>query len=309
MEDSHCDALSSSLLSMLPHKTSKVRHSKIYRKTQHTPLRCRKHFRRKESPKKLTRGRCSHHHNISGSSSYLSNSCSSLATTVKTNNSSKVDTVQELGVMFIMSGTGNKMLESMEVVEGEERSYGVMGSVMTTVDETSYKVTLHQETLAGHQRQEALVSSLNMVVMVYRDMSELQDMVNNETGLLGHLRHYWRGFMPLLLVQVGCPGDMIKQTVTETLGNDFSSCFRLHISDPCSESNAIIENCVRFHLHNVKFQCSKLERSASSSQSLVSQQWKCSGLCGLESYKPDPLRKKKRSVINAIRRKISRMES
>ena len=227
--------------------------------------------------------------------------------------SSKAETAQELGVMFFMSGTGNKMLKSMEMMESEENcdSAGVVGSVVTTVDDASHRVTLHQETMAGQQRQESLVGSLNMVIMVYRDMTELQTMVTNETGLLGHLRHYWRGFMPLLLVQVGCPGDMIKQSVIDKLENDFSSCFRLHISDPCSESGAIIENCVRFHLHNVRFQCSKLERSISASpnHSLVSAQWKCSGMCGLVSYKPDPLRKKKRSVINAIRRKISRMET
>ena len=74
--------------------------------------------------------------------------------------------------------------------------------------------------------------------------------------------------------------------------------------------------CVRFQLHTDKLQCHKVERTTSNltstssltSQSLVQPSWSCPGLCGLRSNQGEQARKKKRSVMDAIRRKISRTE-
>ena len=74
----------------------------------------------------------------------------------------------------------------------------------------------------------------------------------------------------------------------------------------------------RFLLHTDKLQCHKVERTTSNltssltssltSQSLVQASWSCPGLCGLRSNQAEQARKKKRSVMDAIRRKISRTE-
>ena len=109
----------------------------------------------------------------------------------------------------------------------------------------------------------------------------------------------------------GTPGDNIKKTVIESFDKEFSSCFRLQLSDPCEVDGVIFETCIRYFLHNERLECSKVEKSSSTnvSQSLVLPDWKCTGLCGLKSSRIDLLRKKKRSVISAIRRKISRQDS
>ena len=277
---------------------------------------CRQYYRRKEStPRKMTRGRCSHRHNNISSTSHLSNSNTSLTNTVRSStrshSSDKVTSVtkeQEINMMFLVSRTSNKLLDNidLEMRESEE----VMGQIETSVDDSKYRLIIHQEVLS-RKHQQTSVGNMNMVVMVYSDMNELQELLSFETGLLGYISQYWRGYLPLLLVQVASPGDLIKKNVIDLLEKDFSSCYRLHLQDPGSYNGFLLENCVRFYLHNEKFQCNKVERTTSTStnQSLVSNQWKCSGLCGLKSFKPDPLRKKKRSVINAIRRKISRNEA
>ena len=87
-------------------------------------------------------------------------------------------------------------------------------------------------------------------------------------------------------------------------------------------SYSILQYWVRFLLHTDKLQCHKVERTTSSltsnltstmtssltSQSLVQASWSCPGLCGLRSNQAEQPRKKKRSVMDAIRRKISRTE-
>ena len=211
--------------------------------------------------------------------------------------------------MLLLSRTSNKLVDSLDNVKCDVRE-GVIGTITSSSEEVQYNIVLCQELPRRKLSQEMMIGNMSMVVIVYSDLEELQEVMASEIGMLGYIRQYWRGYFPLLLIQVGAPGDIIKKSVTDTLQRDFSSSFRMHLPDPCSRDKDLEDVFVSYHLHNDKFQCHKVERATSTdtSQSLFATNWKCSGLCGLKSTKIDPFRRKKRSVIDAIRRKISRNE-
>ena len=264
----------------------------------------------------MCKGTCGHdHHDISYTPT-LSESRSSLNLSTQSSLKSRSASsdreqrqAQELSVMILLSKTSNKLVDSLDNVKSDVRE-GVIGTITSSSEEVQYNIVLCQELPRRKLSQEMMIGNMSMVVIVYSDMEELQEVMANETGMVGYIRQYWRGYFPLLLIHVGLPGDFIKKSVTDKLQRDFSSCFRLHLTDPCSRDKDLEDVFVSYHLHNDKFQCHKVERATSTdtSQSLFATNWNCSGLCGLKSSKIDPLRRKKRSVIDAIRRKISRNE-
>ena len=269
--------------------------------------------RQDSTPKKMCKGTCGHdHHDISHTPT-LSESRSSLnlstQSSLKSRSASSDRDKQELSVIILMSSTGNKLVDSLENVKNDARE-GVIGMISSSSEEIHCSIVLCQELPRRKLSQEMMIGNMNVVIIVYSDMGELQEILANEAGILGYIRQYWRGYLPLLLIQIGSPSDNIKKPVIEKLQRDFSVCFRLHLPDPCSGDKDLEDVIVSFHLHNQKHQCHKVERATSTdaSQSLITENWKCSGLCGLKSSKIDPLRRKKRSVIDAIRRKISRNE-
>ena len=280
-------------------------------------LSFREHLDRQNStPKKMCKGTCGHdHHDISYTPT-LSESRSSLNLSTQSSLKSRSASsdreqrqTQELSVMLLLSKTSNKLVDSLDNVKRDVRE-GVVGTITSSSEEVQYNIVLCQELPRRKLSQEMMIGNMSMVVIVYSDLEELQEVMASEIGILGYIRQYWRGYFPLLLIQVGAPGDIIKKTVTDILQRDFSSSFRMHLPDPCSRDKDLEDVFVSYHLHNDKFQCHKVERATSTdtSQSLFATNWKCSGLCGLKSTKIDPLRRKKRSVIDAIRRKISRNE-
>ena len=264
----------------------------------------------------MCKGTCGHdHHDISYTPT-LSESRSSLNLSTQSSLKSRSASsdreqrqAQELSVMILLSKTSNKLVDSLDNVKSDVRE-GVIGTITSSSEEVQYNIVLCQELPRRKLSQEMMIGNMSMVVIVYSDLEELQEVMANETGMLGYIRQYWRGYFPLLLIQVGSPGDIIRKSVSDKLQRDFSSCFRLHLTDPCSRDKDLEDVFVSYHLHNDKFQCHKVERATSTdtSQSLFATNWNCAGLCGLKSSKIDPLRRKKRSVIDAIRRKISRNE-
>ena len=274
----------------------------------------RQHLRRQDStPKKLTKGRCGHDHHDLSLTPNLSDSRTSLSlssqSSLKSRSASSRRSSQELRVIFLLSRTSKKLVDSLENVQSDNREE-VIGNLSSSRENINYKIVLCQEFPKRNLSQEMMMGSMNMVAIVFSEGEELQDLLATESGILSYIRQYWRGYFPLLLLQIGSSTEVVRKSGIEILERDFSSCFRLHLPDPCSRDKDVEEAVINFHLHNDKFQCHKVERATSTNtnQSLFSNNWKCSGLCGLKNKKIDPLRSKKRSIIHAIRRKISRNE-
>ena len=132
--------------------------------------------------------------------------------------------------------------------------------------------------------------------------------VENQKGILHYIKNYWRGYFNLFLItsEVGS----VEKSMKENLEKDFSSLFLYNSREPQLDDD-VFEAIARFFIHCEKYQCHKAEKTtfSSANQSLLSPDWKCPGLCGLRSKEVTVLRKKKRSVIKVIRRKLSRNEA
>ena len=129
--------------------------------------------------------------------------------------------------------------------------------------------------------------------------------VENQKGILHYIKNYWRGYFNLFLITT-LPGFSIEKSLKESLAKDFSSLF-LYQSNDSQMDDDFFDALTRFYIHNDKYQCNKIEKttSTSSNQSLLGD-WQCSGLCGLKNDQLNNVRKKKRSIINVIKRRISR---
>ena len=109
---------------------------------------------------------------------------------------------QELNVLFLLSSTSKKLLDSLELVTGDSKD-GVIGAKRVTIEEDKYKVILHHEQTKRKLSQEMIIGNMDLVVMVFSDMQELTQILSNEIGLLNYIKQYWRGFFRLLLIQIG----------------------------------------------------------------------------------------------------------
>jgi len=184
-----------------------------------------------------------------------------------------------------------------------------MGTNTSTVEEMTVEMLLYQE---FHQRklsQEMLLSNINILVLTFSSHQDLLQQVANQSGILSYIKNYWRGYFNLFLITTDT-GAALEKSMKENLEKDFSHLFLCHSRDSKLDDD-VLETMVRFYIHCEKYQCSKIEKTTDtdSSQSLLNPNWKCSGLCGLRNKEVNLLKKKKRSVIQVIRRKLSRNEA
>ena len=142
-------------------------------------------------------------------------------------------------LLVLLSRSSSRLVAGLPPAPPAAPEPGLLGSLDTGVEGAAYRVTLHQE-LARPRLQELGLGQLSMVALVYSDPAELREVVGRGGGLLDHLRHYWRGYLPLLLVQLGAGAGPVRAAVLDTIGRDFSSCFRLQLADPCSGAGAAI---------------------------------------------------------------------
>ena len=143
-------------------------------------------------------------------------------------------------LLVLLSRSSSRLVAGLHPAPPAAPEPGLLGSLDTGVEGAAYRVTLHQELARARLSQELGLGQLSMVALVYSDPAELREVVGRGGGLLDHLRHYWRGYLPLLLVQLGAGAGPVRAAVLDTIGRDFSSCFRLQLADPCSGAGAAI---------------------------------------------------------------------
>ena len=216
------------------------------------------------------------------------------------------------------------MAKLITLEPSEQKAEGLMGTNTSTVEEMTVEMLLYQE---FHQRklsQEMLLSNINILVLTFSSNQDLLQqgetpqyipgphftlLVANQSGILSYIKNYWRGYFNLFLITTDT-GAALEKSMKENLEKDFSHLFLCHSRDSKLDDD-VLETMVRFYIHCEKYQCSKIEKTTDtdSSQSLLNPNWKCSGLCGLRNKEVNLLKKKKRSVIQVIRRKLSRNEA
>merc|ERR1712176_843761 len=87
--------------------------------------------------------------------------------------------------------------------------------------------------------------------------------------------------------------------------DNYSTCHRIIIQNISNETNFLFQTIVRFYLHIHYLQCTHLVFGA---QGLSNCQWKCPGLCQLQTLNPEReevRNKKRKTFFQSVRRSMS----
>jgi len=156
------------------------------------------------------------------------------------------------------------------------------------------------------------ISNTDILIAVYSDEDELEKVLHHSGGVTGYVRKYWTGFFPLLLVHLNktptC--DPVNELHSSFLANNYSFSHRVIIQDISSDTTFLLQSIVRYHLHVHLLQCCHLAlvKRGSLSKSLSSGDWKCPGLCKLQTANPDrhsDRTKKKKTFFQSVRRNLT----
>jgi len=226
-----------------------------------------------------------------------------------------------VNVIFLKSETGFELLNSLKM-ESVCKVQGVKGKSVITVGNFSCDLAISQESCLSttspeeiHNNAGVLVADIDSIVIVFRTQEELEEVVCKPTGIVGYIRHYWHGYFPLILVQVAPTihqAEPLKKYLIEKIEEGFSTSFRLIVEDVKHCQTRLFEALARFYQHEVRLQCSKLDKAfsipdlnlnTSSNSSLHSSSWRCAGMCGLTNSGASQA-KRRTNFLSAARKKL-----
>lgn len=132
----------------------------------------------------------------------------------------------------------------------------------------------------------SLVSEIDVLVIAYREETELLDTLSRTTGILGYCSQYWRGYYPVLIVRLSNTPetDPMKRETVELIHNSFSWCQIIQLSETYSEQDQDLLMTILFqvYLHVFRFRCDLGDRTKCQIMTPW-QRWRCPGQCGLTS--------------------------
>ena len=156
------------------------------------------------------------------------------------------------------------------------------------------------------------MSTTDILIAVYSDDDQLGKVLHHSGGVIGYVRKYWAGFFPLLLINLtkASTCDPVSELDSCLLANQFSFSHRVIIQDISSDTKFLLQSIVRYHLHIHQLQCSRLAlvKRGSLIKSLSNAEWKCPGLCKLQTINPEREQvraKKKKSFFQSVRRSLT----
>ena len=157
-----------------------------------------------------------------------------------------------------------------------------------------------------HQVASGMPSSTDILILVYEDEDELDNILNTTTGVMGYTTKYWAGFFPLLLIQISSRDESpyIPEKNTDQIFEHFCSLHHLSLHDWDQESREVLECIVRYQVHLEK--CAKREHRREKRDQIL-KGWKCPGQCGLvnTSHLNTQGGKKKRTFFQVVRKNIT----
>jgi len=275
------------------------------------------HRKRTCTPRKVMPGTCPTPHDGTLTST-ASDASPSRSTTLGSSRGDRDH--QAVSVIFLKSETGFQMLNSLKM-ESVCKSQGVKGKSVITVGNFTCDLAISQETCLSkltpeeiHNNASLLVSDIDCIVIVFSSTEELEEVVTKPSGIVGYTKKYWNGYFPVMLIQVAKQSEQftIKKSLIEKIEEGFSSSFRLIIGDLKSSQAILFDALARFYQHEVRLQCSKLDKTynipdlnynTSSNSSLHSPSWRCSGLCGLTNQAQGQA-KRRTNFLSAARKKL-----
>ena len=203
-----------------------------------------------------------------------------------------------------------------EIINLERKSGIFSATKCIEVEELSAMVNISGRTSQEHcEIQEFLscgLSDTDLLIAVYSDEEELGKVLHKSGGVTGYVKNYWMGFFPILLVHISEATECgpVNEVHTTHIVDNYSSCHRIIIQNISNEINFLFQTIVRFYLHIHYLQCTHLVFGDQGSliKSLSNCQWKCPGLCQLQTLNPEReevRNKKRRTFFQSVRRSMS----
>ena len=189
-------------------------------------------------------------------------------------------------------------------------------AVVETSSIDSFKSSVYY--LAENENEEAnkfCKDKFDMFVAAYRGERDLVRILNFESSILDYSKRFWRGFYPLILVEMAETDDVrgkiaadsgLSEELVIQLDDQFSAVHRLIFRrESVSEVSFLTDSIHRFHIHVkhcLKIASLKEKRLASLTQT----KWKCEQPCELTSENPLRIRKerkgKRRDFLKTMKR-------
>ena len=127
---------------------------------------------RERTPKRLYRGTCRHDHSGDISSlcqtPILSRSQSSLSSPCR-----KDKEVQKLNILLLFSDSYHSLKSSVTLEPSQDKSEGLIGTKTSVVEDISFDMSLYQEFPQRRLSQEMLLSSINILVLIFSSHQDL----------------------------------------------------------------------------------------------------------------------------------------
>jgi hypothetical protein len=156
-----------------------------------------------------------------------------------------------------------------------------------------------------HHVSSDVLFSTHILILVYEDNKELDDILKTTTGLMGYTIKYWTGFFPVLLIQISSDPDCMSlpEENVDLIFTWFCSAHHLVLNSWEQNSTSVMECIVRYQVHLEK--CGKMEQKREKREQ-ISKGWKCPNHCGLmnTSHVKPKGKKIKKTFFQAVRKNI-----
>ena len=157
-----------------------------------------------------------------------------------------------------------------------------------------------------HHVASGVLSSTDILIIVYEDNDELVSILNTTIGVMGYTSKYWTDFFPLLLIQISSKPLIasVPEENTDLIFQQFCSSHHLVLHGWEQQSTSVLECMVRYQLHLEK--CGKREQERAK-RDQMKEGWKCPGHCGLvnTSHVNNQGEKRKKTFFQAVKKNIS----
>lgn len=139
-------------------------------------------------------------------------------------------------------------------------------------------------------RQANSIPNIDLLLLTIRkdNYDELKNVMRLDTGILGYISKFWRGFFPILIVELYNDNE-IEETkplseeygkLLEQLGHLFGDVHQIPIKESELKDDWILESMARLFLHSRILQCSRFF-GADVIKTMHFRGCPCPGSCGL----------------------------
>ena len=122
-------------------------------------------------------------------------------------------------VLVLLSRAGTQAVASLPLQPAPAPAPGLVGHALPVINKRVVELAVYQEPVLVEAG--TLVQETDLVLLVYTNRAELAGLLQGGgRGALHHLRSYWAGRFPLLLLQLGGRPESLPPATRDSLAQD-----------------------------------------------------------------------------------------